>query len=728
MTAPIQLENERMLRSALWYAKIGLHVFPLYEPSAPGVCSCSKGPACGNVGKHPRTPKGLLNATTDPEQITEWWRRWPRANVAIATGPSGLVVVDIDPRNGGDENLAELESRYGELPETPTAITGSCGQHYLFKRPPTETHLKSMTIRLGVDVKADGGYIVAAPSLHTSGQTYAWDAGRRLEDVAPALLPEWITRMISVEDRAPATASGSVADGFLGAAFEAAGWLGRSLDATKAAAQCPWEDEHTSGTRYDSSTVVFAPIEGKRVGKFHCSHAHCQNRTLDDVLRALPDDAKRAARARLKLDPDYEPRDSTPTPPTVTDQPAPWQVALRHNDKGQLTRDIGNLVVLLTNLEEWSGTLEYDEFADAAYWARPVPPMPGLAAPQPGDPLADHHYAYVHHWFAKYRGVAFAKDSVRDAMVAASRHRTRHPLRDYLEALTWDGTRRIPTWLSRYLGTDDTDYTRTVGQKWLVSAVARVLRPGCQADHLLVLEGSQGRGKSSAVRILGGEHYLGALPDIRTKDAAQALQGKWIVEIGELDAFKGAAGTRVKDWITQTEDHYRPAYGRFTVTRRRQQVFIGTTNEDHYLSDHTGARRFWPVQCARSVDLDALRADRDQLWAEAVEAYHSGLPWWPEPGELEDIQEAQEERQVVDAWEDRVLAWAAVHDAFSVADVLEGALDLKPEKWDRGAQTRVGAILARAGLRTHRVSRAGRRVRLYKCSELPAEVGQGESE
>ena len=435
----------------------------------------------------------------------------------------------------------------------------------------------------------------------------------------------------------------------------------------------PWEDEHTSGARYDSSTVVFAPIEGKRVGKFHCSHAHCQNRTLDDVLRALPDDAKRAARARLKLDPDYEPRESTPTPPTVTDQPAPWQVALRHNDKGQLTRDIGNLVVLLTNLEEWSGTLEYDEFADAAYWARPVPPMPGLAAPQPGDPLADHHYAYVHHWFAKYRGVAFSKDSVRDAMVAASRHRTRHPLRDYLEALTWDGTRRIPTWLSRYLGTDDTDYTRTVGQKWLVSAVARALRPGCQADHLLVLEGSQGRGKSSAVRILGGEHYLGTLPDIRTKDAAQALQGKWIVEIGELDALRGAAGTRVKDWITQTEDHYRPAYGRFTVTRRRQQVFIGTTNEDH--------RR--PHRRASLLAVSALAPSTSTPSAPTVTSsglsrrgYHSGLPWWPEPGSSKTSRRPRRSGR----WSTPggQVSWATVHDSFSIADVLEALSTSSP--------------------------------------------------
>lgn len=707
MTQPIQLNDHRMMHAALWYAARGLHVFPLYEPAGEG-CSCRKGSECRNAGKHPRTPRGMLAATCDADRIREWWSRWPGANIGIATGPSGLVVVDVDPRSGGDENLSKLEREHGELPHTPTALTGGGGQHYVFRRPQSAKHLKSMSIRRGVDVKADGGYIVAAPSIHASGRPYVWDAGARIEETELAMLPEWIVRMVEVPEHQRAPSDGAVTDGFLGAAFREAGWLGRDLGGGKAAVRCPWEDEHTSGSRYDSSTVVFAPAAGKRTGHFHCSHSHCQGRTLSDVLSALPEDAKRRAREALGLDRNYDP--SRPAEPAPD---ATWEHALRFNDRGQLTRDVGNVVVLLTNLEEWAGTIEYDEFADTCVWTRPVPRLPGMRSPQPGEQLADHHYVYVHHWFAKHRGVSFTKDSIRDALVSAARMRTRHPLRDYLQTIEWDGKRRIPTWLSVYLGAQDTEYTRAVGQYWLVSAVARVFRPGCQADHLLVLEGSQGRGKSSAVRILGGDWCLGSLPDIRTKDAAQALQGKWIVEIGELDAFKGAGATRVKDWITQTADHYRPAYGRFAVTRPRQCVFIGTTNEEQYLADHTGGRRFWPVACGE-IDRDALIRDRDQLWAEAVQAYEGGMPWWPDESVSGDIEETQAARSVVDAWEERVLQWVTLRDEFTMGDVLEGAIGLTADRWDRSSQTRVGAILAKLRLRVRRVSRGTRRVRVYE--------------
>ena len=152
--------NPRLL-AALAYAKRGWRVFP-----------------CRPKTKEPATTHGFKDATTDKATIIRWWRRMPAANVAIATGAvSGLVVLDVDPRNGGLRSLAELERVHGSLPETPRVSTGGDGEHYYFAAP-TDASLKSGVLAEGLDVKADGGYVIAPPSLHPSGRRYRWDVGR----------------------------------------------------------------------------------------------------------------------------------------------------------------------------------------------------------------------------------------------------------------------------------------------------------------------------------------------------------------------------------------------------------------------------------------------------------------------------------------------------------------------------------------------------------------------
>ena len=184
-------DNPRL--AALAYAARGWHVFPCHSARA-GRCSCGA-PACQHAGKHPRTLHGLKDATTDPALITRWWQQWPDANVAVATGAvSGLVALDEDPRHGGDVSLDLLTHEHGPLPETVEALTGGGGRHLLFLHPGVP--LKSGTDRLGpgLDVKADGGYIIAAPSMHPSGQLYEWGATHDPEDVPIAPPPSGFWR------------------------------------------------------------------------------------------------------------------------------------------------------------------------------------------------------------------------------------------------------------------------------------------------------------------------------------------------------------------------------------------------------------------------------------------------------------------------------------------------------------------------------------------------------
>lgn len=728
----VQLDQQRTAQALLAYSKRGWHLFPCHQILESGSCSCGD-TKCGSPGKHPRVGTGFKVATTDMEQIGKWLKRWPDCNWAVACGASRLAVVDVDPRNQGDATLADLERANGSLPRTVTALTGGGGQHYIYRWPNNVDNVRSAVLGHGIELKAEGGYIIVAPSNHLSGKRYGWDAGAHPNDEDPSDTPNWIIKLAGDRKRGEKyEIGGAVTDGFLGACFDLLGWLGRSLGPDKAAARCPNEAQHTHTNRFDSSTVVFAPRKGARVGWFHCSHAHCAALDLKAVLAEIPDDIKRKAREQLSLDPAYDPEQDRQRETELT--PAPnndvtWQRHLRFNDQGRLTRDAGNASLLLANLDAWAGCLEYDEFADRFRWVRPVPTMDGLAGPRPGDDLTDFHVTYVHHWLAKYRGVSFAKQSIQDALESAAHANPVHPVRAYLAALQWDGVPRATRWLERYLGAPSDDYVAAMGRWWLISAVARVMVPGCQADHLLVLESAQGAGKSTAARILGGDWFLASLPDITNKDAASVLQGHWIAEIGELDAFRGAAATRIKNWISCRVDSYRPAYGRFTVRRERQCVFLGTTNESQYLTDTTGARRFWPATVTR-LDRSGLTRDRDQIWAEAAHYYFAGETWHPQEEWVPALSEAQDERYTGDEWEQRIRDWisSGEREGFSIGEVLAGPLGLEVGKWDRASQTRAGHCLARLGYVSRRVSRDSGRVRAYfpsnqKSAGVPALTG-----
>ncbi len=179
---------------ALSYANWGLHVVPLRWAIKDGSgwrCSCNLD--CTSPAKHPMTGNGLLDATKDRRQITNWWERWPEANVGIRTGAvSGIIVLDVDPRHGGDDTLHDLEREHGEIPTTWKFHTGGGGEHYLFRHPGHEIRNSAGQLGFGLDIRGDGGYIVAPPSLHISGRRYVVDVDGHPQQVVLAPLPDWI--------------------------------------------------------------------------------------------------------------------------------------------------------------------------------------------------------------------------------------------------------------------------------------------------------------------------------------------------------------------------------------------------------------------------------------------------------------------------------------------------------------------------------------------------------
>lgn len=197
-------------RAARWYAeKLGWAVFPLHSINQRGFCTCGK-ENCSSSGKHPRTLHGVKDAICDVSTIDEWWTQWPNANIGVACGSkSGILVLDIDPRNGGDESLEALIQTYGPMPDTVESITGGGGQHLFFNHPASLIRNSSGALRQGLDIKTDGGYVVLPPSLHVSGRHYEWEHSSRPDQTAFADPPEWLIRLLTTKNGSSADTNGT---------------------------------------------------------------------------------------------------------------------------------------------------------------------------------------------------------------------------------------------------------------------------------------------------------------------------------------------------------------------------------------------------------------------------------------------------------------------------------------------------------------------------------------
>jgi putative DNA primase/helicase len=363
----------------------------------------------------------------------------------------------------------------------------------------------------------------------------------------------------------------------------------------------------------------------------------------------------------------------------------PWRARLRSTDKGKTMPDEANVDIALRHAPPVAGLVRYNAFSNKIEATRDAP----WRQIQAGSQWSDRDDTGLMQWL-QHQGILIRSAPAVSRCVEAVAHDFAfHPVRDYLKSTEWDGTPRLSTWLSRYMGASgDEQYLAAVGRRWLISAVARVMRPGCQADHTLVLEGLQGVGKSRTARILAvkPEWFADRLPDIHTADAAIQLAGCWIVELAELAAVRRAENEAVKGYLSRTYDNYRPPYGRYRISVPRQCVFVGSTNESAYLTDRTGNRRYWPVACG-DIDIEYLERDRDQLWAEAHHAFNNGEPWYLDSEEQQLAAAEQDERVVVTELEQEVANYLEKMELsgtreVEIKQILVYALHFEPDKAD----------------------------------------------
>lgn len=572
-------------KAAIEYAKAGFAVFP-----------------CERDGKEPATRHGFKDATKDVDTIKCVWSDHPNLNVGIATGAmsGGVFVVDVDNHNGvdGAQYLLEWQREHGEFPETACATTGSGGTHLFFRAPNGVSVKSAAHVIEGVDVRGDGGYIVAPPSVHPNGNRYEWD--------------------LHYDDYPIATANESV----------------------MALVNNNGAQEHH---KFELPDEIKKNKRNETLFKYAAS---LQSRGMEDsAIIASVSDAN-AARCKPPLPKSEVQKIVNSALGYEKGEPRNQDTAgvkLMCSGNGAVKQTTENALRILKADPKLNGHFWWSETSYTKMANLPLPWEDGTGH----RPIIDEDYASLCAYMERFYGL-HAKECIIDAVAVESRMNRRNPVAEWLDSLVWDGTLRIDGLLAM-LGCECTEYERAVLRLWLVSAVARAYEPGIKVDTMPVLVGEQGIGKSRFASLFCPvrEWYDDNFKSIEGDAAIEKLRGLWIAEFAELLATKRAKDVEgIKAFISSTGDSIRPKYGRETQFRPRVCVFIGTTNDGQFLTDSTGNRRFLPIRCGNAKNQcdPFLYAPGAQEWfhqavAEAVVIWKEERPPLILPPELVAVAE-----------------------------------------------------------------------------------------
>jgi predicted P-loop ATPase len=370
--------------------------------------------------------------------------------------------------------------------------------------------------------------------------------------------------------------------------------------------------------------------------------------------------------------------------------------------------------------------LAYDEFSRETV-LRAAPPWHMKLAPWQQRAWSPHDDLMAAEWFQR-ENIAVNTMVAAQAVEAASRDHSFHPVADYLDTLEHDRKPRLEMWLSDYLGAARSNYHEEVGRTMMIAAVARIFRPGCKVDTEPIFEGAQGAKKSTALKTLFDPWFSDELADLGSKDAAMQTRGVWGLEVSELDAMSRTEVSRIKSFISRTTDRFRPPYGSRIIESPRSCTFWGTTNATGYLKDEMGGRRFLPVKIGK-IDISKLGDDRDQLWAEAVAHFRAGERWWiTNRTALIEAEQQQRDRYIGDPWEDVVSSFVDRRNDVTVAEILQEALHIDKGRWGQAEQNRIARCLVSFGWSRQQVRTGDKREWRYRRLVTTGEVGAPEGE
>lgn len=406
-----------------------------------------------------------------------------------------------------------------------------------------------------------------------------------------------------------------------------------------------------------------------------------------------------------------------------------WQARLARTggDDPVVLPIFSNVQIILSNDPLVKGLLAFNEFTSDTVITRSPPVSDEHEEPMPGPyprPWGQEDVLCLLGYVQRTWSRKFARQTIEEGMLWSAFANRFHPVRDWLAGLVWDGVPRLDNWIVNAFDCDPTPLNKAIGAKFLIAAVRRIKVPGCKFDHMLILEGPQGLGKSTAAKVLFGSDCFSddIPPDLSDKDAAIALTGVWCLEFAEIAHLIKQEAEVIKAFISRPVDRYRPPYGKTYISKPRQGVLLGTTNLTSYLSDATGNRRIWPVAC-RTADAAWIAMHRDQIWAEAVVRERTGEAIWLEDDALRaEVTEHQAIRMISDVWDDKVQEWLRGKQKVRTAEILGDALQVPIDRMTRAHEMRIGSIMHTLGWRKL-VSKVGTKsVRYWVIDEKIAEV------
>jgi putative DNA primase/helicase len=397
-----------------------------------------------------------------------------------------------------------------------------------------------------------------------------------------------------------------------------------------------------------------------------------------------------------------------------------------------------NVYLVMENDERLAGLVGLDQFSGLQVKRRatPWPSEPGEWTE--ADDFRLGMYMATHH------GLLLASiGDIERGVAQAAREHSFNPVVEYFDRCVdmWDGKPRVADALTRYWGAADSDYMRLISTMFFIGVVVRGYRPGVKNDHAPVFEGGQGRGKSTALKVLGGQWFADTPFRMGEKDGYLSIQGVLLYEVAELEQFNRSEVTAIKAFMSSTVDRFREPYGRRMKNVPRRCAFAATTNEDAYFKDTTGNRRFWPVETGH-LDIAALTEDRDQLFGEAISMMNAGVQWWPTYEQQQRlIDPMQESREIPDPWAGRIWEYLEGVDEHgkptmagrltrvTTRELLTRALGIELSKMGpaKAETMRVSAIMRKFGWKKDREA-SGARERFYERPEAEAKQGAATAE
>lgn len=425
--------------------------------------------------------------------------------------------------------------------------------------------------------------------------------------------------------------------------------------------------------------------------------------------------------------------DGPPVESYQDDEPVgDWKAELLRTKSGDLKACQRNVTLILDNDSRWDGVLWYSDFIYDIEKRKPPPIRYGQRGVwEDGDTVATRD------WLAQHYKFEPKDDDIVKAVLLVAKARRYHPVKRYLEkcAALWDGKRRLSLAAQRYFGakaepgSDKEKYLQLAIPKWMVAGVARAHafkshnKSGLvDFRNVLILEGAQRAGKSTALRMLGDPWFSDSHMDLNNKDGQQFVRGVWIIEVPELSSFNKSDHNKAKQFLSLAEDRYRTSYGKTVVDWPRQCIISASTNDQEYLKDPTGNERYWPLEVGH-IDLDAIKADRHQLWGEAYHLWKENPKlYWVTKEEMPLFRAEQDKRFQADPWDPLVTDYLfgllkgvpdeMLSEVFvTVPDILKSSeINMDAAHYSQQTGQRIGAIVRRLGWRPRqRGSRASRK-------------------